>query len=113
MGMYKWFLINQIVWSYMVELVLVVYQPVLMYPFFMAYSDGLLGLLGPNAGVIMLWTFFFVNAGSFHGLYFCFAFRVSCIYYDNLLTRIFERKSSLLKFGAITMVAFQAIIACM
>uniref|UniRef100_A0A914EBZ8 G protein-coupled receptor n=1 Tax=Acrobeloides nanus TaxID=290746 RepID=A0A914EBZ8_9BILA len=47
MGIYKLLLLNQLLWAYLFDVVLAVWQPVILFPFFICYSAGVAKVFGP------------------------------------------------------------------
>src|SRR3569623_1743303 len=59
MGIYRHLLIYLIIWDYVVDLTWFLFQPMMLLPYFLAYSSGVAKHLGPNGVYIMFIIIFF------------------------------------------------------
>lgn len=83
MGTYKYVLLNQLFWTYLAELIMFLWQPVPLIPYFAAYSKGILKYLPPQ--------YFFGVAGLFafdvfaiaHSIYLALIYRISILFDDT------------------------------
>lgn len=76
MKIYKFMLINQILWSYSVEVVLTIMQIGVLFPIFMMYSGGILQIFGPNVIYVMAIMFLLALAGNGQSVGLCIAYRL-------------------------------------
>lgn len=80
MRLYKRLLINQLVWSYLFDLTLTLWQPVNLVPYFMCYSLGIVKLFGPNGVYSMYCIMYFMYGGLIQSIIVSLVFRVSRLY---------------------------------
>lgn len=80
MWLYKYILLNQLIWSYLVELAITIWQPVQLFPFFMCYSAGIAQIFGPMGVYSMFCMTFFALGGMIQSMYVALFFRVARLY---------------------------------
>src|SRR3569833_1101113 len=80
MWLYKYILLNQLIWSYLVELAITIWQPVQLFPFFMCYSVGIAQIFGPMGVYSMFCMTFFALGGMIQSMYVALFFRVARLY---------------------------------
>lgn len=83
MGVYKVLLINELIWSLLFDIMLTVWQPVVLMPFFMAYTHGLAQIFGPKGIYSMFIITFFCYVGLLQSIYVALAYRVAWLYTPN------------------------------
>ena len=103
MGIYKMSLINQIFWSYLVDLLIFIWQPIIMFPFYLSYSIGLAKHLGSNGSDVMFAVTGVFMWGLIHSTFFSLIFRVSRVYHESKLAKIFDNRWSLIKWAILTL----------
>jgi len=97
MKMYKYLLLNQLFWSYLFDIHLTIWQPVLLFPFFMSYSDGPAQYFGFHSQHPLCATLIFIILGMLHSMLFNAIYRVISIYHDSSIYSIINSSKSLLK----------------
>ena len=97
MKLYKYLLLNQLFWSYLFDIHLTIWQPVLLFPFFMAYSDGPAQYFSFHSQHPLCVTFIFIISGMAHSMFFNAIYRVLSIYHDSSIYSIIKSSKSLLK----------------
>src|SRR3569623_1378977 len=97
MKLYKYLLLNQLFWSYLFEIHLTIWQPVLLFPFFLCYSDGPAHYFSFHSQHPLCATLLFIIFGMAHSIYFNGAYRVLSIYHDSSLYDIIISSKKLLK----------------
>ena len=95
MGHYKYFLLNQLLWNFFFDSILILWQPVPIFNannaadlsnrFIMAYSNGIFRYHGPYSGFIIFAILFLAIIGMTHSLYCCMIYRVLAVFYDSRL----------------------------
>lgn len=110
MGIYKLLLISQIIWSYLADFCMFVWQPVLLYPFFMAYSTGVTRSMGPTSVYLMYCLTFLFMTGLVHATFFSMVFRVSKLYEEWRIYWIFEDMGKVMKWWVLTLVPLEAFV---
>ena len=85
MGHYKYLLLNQLLWNFFFDLILILWQPVPIFNadngnfdhiFAMAYSNGIFRYTGPYSLYILFSMLFLAIIGMTHSLYFNMIYRV-------------------------------------
>lgn len=75
-GCYKWYILNGVIWSYTVEALMALWQPVPLFPVFMAYSKGIIGpYLNYDSEMIMFIIFIIIYINVIINLIFSFLVR--------------------------------------
>src|SRR3569833_2983841 len=80
MGQYKYLLLNQLVWNFFFDTILILWQPIpifnaengqdLSYRFWLVYSNGIFRHTGPYTFNVTLMILYIVIIGMTHSLYF-------------------------------------------
>jgi hypothetical protein len=110
MSVYKLLLVDQIIFSYLSDLCQFLWQPILLYPFFMAYSAGITKNLGPTSVYLMYCLIFFFMTGLIHATFFSMIYRVSMIYDEWKISKVFENGWELVKFGVVTFILLEVVV---
>jgi hypothetical protein len=97
MKQYKYLLLNQLFWSYLHDIHLTIWQPVLLYPIFFCYSDGPAQYLSFHSQHPFCLTYVFIAFGMTHSIYFNAVYRVLSIYQDSRLFIIIDSPKALMK----------------
>lgn len=106
MGVYRMLLINELIWSYLFDVSLTFWQPVILLPFFMCYSTGSAQLLGPKGVYAMFIITFFFYVGLCQSIYVALFFRVSRLDRPNDPTDGIKRWA---KIGVVTLVILEIV----
>jgi hypothetical protein len=77
---YKYLILNQLLWSYLFDIILTFWQPVFLFPFFYAYSSGPAKLLSFKVSPVYMCLLILIGGGLIHSLYFSFIFRVAQVF---------------------------------
>lgn len=83
MYLYKYLILNQLFWSYLFNVYLTFWQPIVLFPFFFAYSAGLAQILGFKAAPWLCIFLIFLGGGMVHSLFTAFVYRVGQVYYQS------------------------------
>ena len=97
MKLYKYLLLNQLFWSYLFDIHLTIWQPVALFPFFMAYSDGPAQYFSFHSQHPLCVTFIFIISGMLHSMFFNAMYRFLSIYDDSSIYSVINSSKSLLK----------------
>ena len=108
MGIYKLLLLNQLLWAYLFDVVLVVWQPVILFPFFICYSAGVAKIFGPMSVYPMYTLMAAVYGGMIQSIIWSMMFRVARLY---TMTFWFENKKIWLKIGTGIFIVIQLLIS--
>jgi hypothetical protein len=99
MGDYKYLLLNQLMWNFVFDSILILWQPVPIfnaengntsYRFIMGYSNGIFRYYGPYSTYTIFAILFLVIIGMTHSLYFNMIYRVLAVFYDSKLWLLME-----------------------
>jgi hypothetical protein len=88
MKFYKYLILNQLVWSYLFGLHMTLWQPVILFPFFLCYSSGPAQYFGFHAQHPLCVAIVFLLAGMLHSIYCCVGYRILSIYYSSPIYKI-------------------------
>ena len=97
MKQYKYLLLNQLFWSYLFDIHLAIWQPVMLFPFFLCYSDGPARFFSFHSQHPLCATLIFIIFGMLHSIYFNAAYRVLSIYHDSYIYNIIDSPKALMK----------------
>ena len=97
MKLYKYLLLNQLFWAYLFDIHLAIWQPVLLFPFFLCYSDGPAQYLSFHSQHPLCATLVFIVFGFIHSILFNATYRVLSIYHDSCIYSIIDSLKSLLQ----------------
>lgn len=85
MGIYKKLLIYQVFWSLSLDLMLTLWQPINLVPFFMFYPMGITKVFGPYGIYSMLCLCFGMYGGLVHSIMVSLLYRISRVYRMHVL----------------------------
>lgn len=108
MAMYKYMLLNQLFWSFLFDLGMALWQPVVLLPFFMCYSTGLAQYLGPNSVYPMFILTFFAYSGMLQSIIVALVYRVSRLYN----TFLWNEKKIWIRVAVVVFVVLQFLFLC-
>ena len=104
MNEYRWYIFNGTVWSYAYGVVIHIWKPVPLFPYFMCYSNGIIkDLLGFQGGFVMLILLGVITVNNLVNIFFVFFIRfyyaakpgsTSRIFRVTIIFIIFYRKKS-------------------
>jgi hypothetical protein len=100
MGPYKYLLLNQLVWNFFLDTILILWQPIpifnaengkdLSYRFLMVYSNGIFRYSGPFSFYVTYAMLFIAIVGMTHSLYFNMIYRVLAVFYDSKIGMLIQ-----------------------
>lgn len=90
MGQYKYMLLNQILWNFFFDTLLILWQPIPIfnsngfgYGFILAYSNGIFRYSDREFIFVLFGLLCFIIIGMTHSLYFNMIYRISAIFHDT------------------------------
>lgn len=113
MTFYKYLMLNQFTWCYLFEVLIFLWQPVVLFPDLLGYSEGLFKYLGKNSAQIALSLIFLNIVGMIHSLYFSIIYRVVQVFLEIPTYRLFKNGWHLFLTFAVTLGFFEIILGGM
>lgn len=93
---YKYILMAQCIWNFLFDLCMNAWQPIAAYPFFLAYSKGVIKYLGLKGSYLSIQAVLFVASGLIHCLLFALFYRVVQIFYGTIIYEMFNTRKRLI-----------------
>uniref|UniRef100_A0A914CWL0 Uncharacterized protein n=1 Tax=Acrobeloides nanus TaxID=290746 RepID=A0A914CWL0_9BILA len=103
---YKYIILTQCIWNFLFDLLMNSWQPVVVFPFFLAYSKGIVKFVGLKGSYLGIQAILLVTWGLIHCLLFALFYRVVQIFYGTRFYEMFKSRKSLIFTYLITGLVF-------
>ena len=103
---YKYIILTQCIWNFLFDLLMSSWQPVVVFPFFLAYSKGIVKFAGLKGSYLGIQAILLVTWGLIHCLLFALFYRVVQIFYGTRFYEMFKSRKSLICTYLITGLVF-------
>jgi hypothetical protein len=77
MGIYKWMILNTMLWSFLLDLIVCMYKPITLFPFYMGMATGLTKSFGSYGGFVQFEACIFIYNHQVFSLLICLVYRYS------------------------------------
>ena len=77
MRTYKWMILNTMLWSFLFDLILCMYKPITLFPFYMGIATGPTQSFGSYGGFVQLEAATFIYNHNAFSLFICLVYRYS------------------------------------
>lgn len=96
LGLYKYVLLNSTSWIYIGEVVLFLWRPINVFPYFVFYSSGLFKYLPTDSFIFFIYLLLSALLGMENSFGIAYIFRISQVFYTNWFNGMINNKRNLI-----------------